>query len=205
MVCGGVMVLENFLSAGVHIGMKMRTKDMSRFIYKIRSDGLAVLDVQAIEQRIAIAAKFLSRFKKIIVVSRKHNGQKPAVMFTKALAPAIEAKPVAGRFLPGILTNPSFKEYFEPEALLVADPLADKQAVKEAVRMRIPIIAICGTFNETSDIDLIIPANNKGRKALALVYYLLAKEMLKVLGKEELKYKPEDFEAEETKEEKEQE
>lgn len=191
------MALENYLSAGVHIGMKPRTKKMARFIYKVRPDGLAVLNVQMIEQRILTAAKFLARYKKIMAISRKINGQKPSAKFAEITG----AKAVVGRFLPGILTNPSFREYFEPEAILIADPLADRQAVKEAVKMRIPIIAICDTFNETDNIDLVIPANNKGRKALALVYYILAKEVLKSRGDiksdEEFKHKPEDFEAEE--------
>lgn len=195
------MVLENYLSAGLHIGMKQRTKDMERFIYKIRPDGLAILDTKAIEERIATAAKFLSRFKKIMVVSRKTNGQKPIVKFAEVLATddfIVRAFP--GRFLPGTLTNPSFREYFEPDVVVVTDPLADMQAIKEAVKMRIPVVALCGTFNETRNIDLVIPANNKGRKALALVYYLLAKEILK-LRSEELKLKPEDFESEERGEE----
>lgn len=195
------MALENYLSAGVHIGMKQRTKDMARFIYKIRPDGLSVLNVQTIEQRILTAAKFLARSKKIMVISRKTNGQKPVAKFSEIIG----ARAVVGRFFPGILTNPSFREYFEPEVVMVTDPLADRQAVKEAVRMRIPVIALCDTFNETMDIDFIIPANNKGRKALALVYYLLAKEVLKNRGEiksdEEFKQKIEDFEAEEVREE----
>ncbi len=195
-------MLENFISAGLHIGMKQRTKDMKRFIYKIRPDGLAILDTKAIEERIALAAKFLSRFKKVMVVSRKTNGQKPIVKFSQAVSSEdFFVKRMPGRFLPGTLTNPSFKEYFEPDVVMVTDPLADAQVVKEAVKMRIPVVALCNTFNETRNIDLILPANNKGRKALALVYCLLAKEILKIQGKEELKAKPEDFESEERGEE----
>lgn len=194
------MAFEEYLSTGTHIGMKTRTKDMRRFIYKIRPDGLAVLDVQTIDERIKLAAKFLSKFKNIMVISRKINGQKPIVKF----AEIINAKAVPGRFLPGTLTNPSFKEYFEPDVIIVTDPLADKQVVQEAVKMRIPVVALCDTFNITRNVDLVIPVNNKGRKALALIYYILAREILKNRGEiksdDEFKYKIEDFETESMKE-----
>lgn len=192
-----VMVFENYLSAGMHIGMKQKTKDMKRFIYKTREDGLAVLDLQTIDKRIQIAAKFLSRFNKIMVVSRKKVGQKPIIKF----AEAIDGKAVIGRFLPGIITNPSFREYYEPEVVVVTDPLVDRQAILEAVKVRIPIIALCDTFNETGLIDYIIPVNNKGRKSLAMVYWVLAKEILKNRGiikdDKDFKMKPRDFEVSE--------
>lgn len=189
------MAFEDYLSAGAHIGMRQQTKDMRRFIYKIREDGLAVLNVQLIDQRLTLAAKFLSRFDKIMIVSRKAIGQMPVIKF----AETIGAKAVIGRFLPGIITNPSFKEYYEPDVVLVTDPLADKQAIQEATKMRIPIVAFCDTFNETSRIDFVIPANNRGRKSLALLYFLLAKKILNIRGlpEEEFKFKQEDFESKE--------
>lgn len=198
------MALENYLSAGIHIGLKQRTKDMARFIYKIRPDGLAVMNVQTIEQRINTAAKFLSKFKEIMVVSRKSNGRKPARVFSEVVG----ARAVIGRFLPGTLTNPNFRGFCEPGAIIITDPLADRQAVREAVKMRMPIISICGSSNETSNIDFVIPANNKGRRSLALVYFLLAREILKARGDiktdGEFKHNPEEFEAEETREREEQ-
>jgi small subunit ribosomal protein S2 len=191
------MTYEQFLSSGMHIGMKQQTKDMKRFIYKIRDDGLAVLDLQTIENRVKLAGKFLSRFQRIMVVSRKTVGCKPAIKF----AEAINAKSITGRFLPGIITNPSFPGYYEPDVVIITDPLIDMQAIEEAIKMRIPIVALCDTSNETQSIDVIIPVNNKGRKALATVYWLLAREVLKNRGvikeDEEFKQKPEEFESEE--------
>jgi len=189
------MTQEQYLSAGAHIGMKQQTKDMKKFVYKIRGDGLAILDVQKIDERVKIAAKFLSKFNRIMVVSRKPTGQKAAVRFSEAVG----GKAVIGRFLPGIVTNPSFKEYWEPDVLLVTDPLIDKQAVSEAVKMRKPIVALCDTFNETVNVDLVIPCNNKGRKSIAIIYWMLAKEILALRGAPEADFtaKPEDFEAEE--------
>ena len=139
------MAFEQYLSAGMHIGMKQQTKDMKRFIYKIRDDGLAVLDLQTIDNRIKITANFLKDYNKIMVVSRKGVGQKAV----KKFAEAVGAKAVMGRFLPGTITNPSFKGYYGPDVLIVTDPLVDKQAVVEAMKMRIPIIALVDTFNVT--------------------------------------------------------
>jgi len=188
------MVYEEYLSAGMHIGIKQQTKGMKRFIYKTRKDGLSILDIEMIEKRIKIAGKFLSRFKRIIVVSRKNVGHKPVRMFAEATG----AKVIAGRFLPGTITNPSFPGYLETDVLIVTDPLIDKQALTEAFKTRIPIVALADTFNETKLLDLVIPVNNKGRKSVAMVYYLLAREILKnkeeIKSDEEFKYKPEDFE-----------
>jgi small subunit ribosomal protein S2 len=189
------MALDEFLSAGVHIGMKQRTKDMERFIYKVRPDGLAVLDVQAIQKRIEIAGKFLAKHKNIMAVSRKPIGQRAV----KKFAEAIGAKHVIGRFLPGTLTNPSFRNYFEPDAIIISDPVIDSQAIREAIKVRIPIVAFCDTIDDTSNIDFVIPSNNKGKKSIALLYYLLAKEILKNRGaaEGEIKFKASDFESRE--------
>jgi len=191
------MSYEQFLSSGMHIGMKQQTNDMKRFIYKIRDDGLAVLNLQTIEDRVKLAGKFLAKFQRIMVVSRKAVGWKPSIKF----AEAVNAKSVTGRFMPGIITNPSFPGYYEPEVVVITDPLIDLQATEESTKMRIPIVALCDTSNETQSIDVIIPVNNKGRKALATVYWLLAREILKNRGTikqdEDFKMKAEEFESEE--------
>ena len=191
------MPYEQYLSAGMHIGMKQQTKDMKKFIYKVRDDGLAVLDLQTIEKRIKLAATFLAKFKRIMVVSRKYVAWKPIEKF----AEEVGAKALTGRFLPGTITNPLFPGYYEPEVLVVTDPMIDSQAVEEASKMRIPIVALCDTSNETGSVDLIIPVNNKGRKSLAMVYWLLAMEIQKNRGviekEEDFKPKVEEFETEE--------
>ncbi len=180
---------QEYLSAGIHIGMKSRTKDMKKFIYKVREDGLAVLDLKLLDERIRIAANFLANCEKILVVGRKINAHKPI----KKFAEIVGCDYVTGRFMPGTLTNPHYKNFMEPDVVLLTDPLSDHQALDEALDSRIPIVALCDTFNETRNIDLVIPCNNKGKKSLALVYMLLAKEILKKRGKKEFKYKLEDF------------
>ncbi|HLE07646.1 MAG TPA: 30S ribosomal protein S2 [archaeon] len=185
---------DQFLAAGVHIGMKQQTANMKRFIYKTRPDGLAVLNVALIEERIKTAAKFLSKYKNIMAISRKGVAHRPVVKFSEIVG----GKASIGRFLPGTITNPSFRNYYEPDVVIVADPLIDKQAVKEASDLRIPIIALCDTFNETSNVDFVIPCNNKGRKAVAVILWTLAKEILKARKQiekdEDFSAKPEEFE-----------
>lgn len=180
---------QDYLSAGIHIGMKSRTKDMRKFVYKVREDGLAVLDLKTLDERLRLAAKFLSDKKKILAIGRKLNSHLPI----KKLADAVKCDFVIGRFMPGTLTNPNYDKFIEPDVVILTDPLSDYQALKEALDSRIPIIALCDTFNETRNIDLVIPCNNKGRKALGVIYWLLAREILKNKGEKEFKYKLEDF------------
>ena len=193
-----LLVAEDiYLTSGVHIGTQQKSADMKDFIYKVRQDGLYVLDVKKTDDRIRATAKFLARFdpKRILVVSARQYGQRPAREFSKAIgAPAF-----AGRFVPGTLTNPANPGFMEPEVLVVTDPAADKQALNEALNLGIPIVAMCDANNETRNVDLVIPTNNKGRRALACVYWLLTREVLLARGdlKDPADYKLEieDFEA----------
>jgi small subunit ribosomal protein S2 len=105
------------------------------------------------------------------------------------------AKSVVGRFIPGTLTNPEYRDFVEPDVVVVTDPIGDSQAVKEAVDVGVPVIAMCDTNNMTTHIDIVIPTNNKGRKALALIYWLLAKEITKLRG-QQTGYGVKDFEIE---------
>jgi len=185
---------DEYLAAGVHIGTQVKTGDMRKFIYKVRPDGLYVLDIRQLDERIKLAGKFLAMFNpdKILVVSARQYGQKPA----KMLAKIIGAVSIVGRFVPGTLTNPALKDYIEPEVVVVTDPAIDTQAVQEATDVGIPVIAFCDSNNLASNVDLVIPANNKGRKALALVYWLLTREILRNRGIRDFPYSIDDFEAE---------
>ncbi len=185
---------DEYLVAGVHIGTQQKTKDMRRYIYQVRPDGLYVLDIQMTDKRIRDVAKFLARYESssILAVSARQYGFVPVNMFSKAIG----AKHIVGRFVPGTLTNPSYKDYIEPEVILVTDSIGDTQAVSEAVSIGLPVIGMCDTNNITSNIDLVIPTNNKGRKALAIVYWLLAREILKEKGEgDRFTYELVDFEA----------
>lgn len=188
---------ENYLTSGVHIGTQQKSADMKGFIFKVRNDGLYVLDVKKTDERIKVAAKFLAQFEpgKILVVSTRQYGHKPAKVFARAIG----TKVFAGRFVPGTMTNPDLPQFVEPDVLLATDPAADEQSLREALNIGIPIAALCDANNETRNVDIVIPTNNKGRRALAMIYWLLAREILKargtILGNEDYRLTIEDFEA----------
>ncbi len=172
--------LDNYLAAGIHIGTQQKTADMKPYIYRVRPDGLYVLDVKKTDERIRIAAKFLAKFPKdkILVVSRRQYGRKPIEKFAKIVG----AIAIGGRFIPGTLTNPMLKYFIEPEVVIITDPRGDEQALKEANQIGLPVVALCDTDNSASGCDIVIPTNNKGRKALTIIYWLLAREILRERG-----------------------
>jgi len=171
---------DTLLSAGIHIGTRMKTKDMASFIYRVRPDGLFVLDVKRTDERIRAAAKFLARFEpaRIVAVAARLYGREPAKRFCELT----KATPIVGRFIPGMLSNPLYAGRIEPNVVIVSDPKADLQAVKEAGAIGIPVIALCSTDNEFAGVDFVIPTNNKGRRALAVIYWLLSRQILRERG-----------------------
>ena len=187
-----LIAVEDYLGAGVHIGTQQKTKDMERFIHRVRTDGLYVLDVSMTDKRIRTAADFLSNYapEQILVTSSRQYGRFPAEKF----AEAVGARARTGRFIPGTLTNPKYAGYIEPDVVVVTDPIGDAQAVTEAITVGIPVIAMCDSNNQTGNVDLVVPTNNKGRKALSVVYWLLANETLDRRGAEPT-YALEDFES----------
>ena len=171
---------DKYLTSGVHIGTQQKSADMKPFIYKIRTDGLYVLDIRKTDDRIRGAGRFLARYgpERVLVVAARQYGQKPAKVFARTIG----ADVFAGRFVPGTLTNPDLPMFTEPDVLVVTDPAADQQALREALNVGIPIVALCDANNETKFVDFIIPTNNKGRRALATIYWLLTREVLKERG-----------------------
>nr|MEB3825338.1 30S ribosomal protein S2 [Desulfurococcales archaeon] len=149
--------LEVYRQAGVFLGTHICTKYMEQFVYKIRPDGLYILDIRKIDERLRIASKFLSNYdpEKIAVVAVRQYGQKPV----KMMCERVGCKPVIGRVIPGIFTNPKLEWYMEPDVVLVTDPRAESQAIKEAYKVGLPIVALTDTDNRVDNIDLIIPAN----------------------------------------------
>ena len=171
---------DQYLTSGVHIGTQQKSADMKPFIYKVRTDGLYVLDIRKTDDRIRGAGRFLARYEpeRVLVVAARQYGQKPSKVFARTIGAGI----FAGRFVPGTLTNPDLPMFTEPDILVVTDPAADQQALREALNVGIPIVALCDANNETKFVDFIIPTNNKGRRALATIYWLLTREVLKERG-----------------------
>jgi small subunit ribosomal protein S2 len=175
--------LEDYLKAGVHIGTSSGMKSMEWAIYRTRSDGLYVLDVHKTDERIRVAAKFLARqdMSRVVACSVRAYGIYPVEMFAKVTG----AMSITGRFIPGIFTNTKIKgryHYLEPTTVLITDPHFDKQALKEAQRVGTPIVSLVDTDNVIRSVDLAIPCNNKGRNSLAMIFWLLTKEILRERG-----------------------
>ena len=171
---------DTFLTCGVHIGTKQKSKDMEPYVYKVRDDGLRILNVNLTSEKITEAANFLKDYeaKDVLVVSARQYGWKPAKKFADACGFVC----IAGRFTPGRLTNPEMRFFIEPKIIVLTDPAADAQAFREAVNIDVPVIAMCDSNNLTTDIDIVVPGNNKGRRSLALIYWLMAREILRIKG-----------------------
>ena len=188
---------DTFLTCGVHIGTKQKSKDMEPYVYKVRDDGLRILNVNMTSEKVVEAAQFLKEFdpKDVLVVSARQYGWKPATKFAESCG----FECIAGRFTPGRLTNPEMRFFIEPKVIVLTDPAADAQAFREATNIKIPVIAMCDSNNLTKNVDIVIPGNNKGRRSLALIYWLLSREILRIRGElatdEDLEETIDDFEA----------
>ncbi len=186
---------DAYLKSGIHIGTKFRTKYMEQFIYKTRPDGLSVLNLQKIDERIRLAINMMTQYaaEDIIVSSKRENGWKSVTTFAKATG----IRSLAGRYLPGTLTNPNLRNYTEARLILVTDAWPDKNIIGDAIKIGIPVIALCDTNNQSNNIDLVVPCNNKGKKSLGLFFWIVAKEYMKNKGMikndSEFKYTVEDF------------
>lgn len=188
-----------YLSCGIHIGTKLLTGDARRFIYRQTNYGLYVIDLTKTDERLKIAAKFLSKYieegsDKVIVSSVRRYGKEPVKKFCEALG----CKAITERFIPGSLTNPLIDDYIKDAAIVViVDPHADKVILREAKLARIPVVSLFDTDDTLDGIDLAIPANNRGKKALGLAFWLLARQIMLELGKisseDEFPYTLEEF------------
>jgi small subunit ribosomal protein S2 len=196
-------IKKKILTTGIRVGTQVKTKFMRSFITKASPEGLYMLDLDITLEKIKTAAKFINRLgaDKLIVCSGRQYAETPIEKFCEVLG----SKKLLGRFMPGTLTNPTLPYYIEPKLVLISDPQIDEQAITEATNAGIPVIGIANTDNITSNLDVIIPANNRGRKALATVYWLLVRQILIERGElkeeESMKYEIDDFETKITEEE----
>jgi len=172
--------LDEYLASGVHIGTKFKTKDMAKFIYKTNPNGLTVLNVQKIDERLRVAVSFLAKFApdEILLVCKRENGWKGVEAFSKLTG----IKIYKGRYPAGVLTNMQLETFIEPKLVVVIDPWLDKNAVNDALKINIPIMALCDTNNTLNKVDLAVPLNNKGAKSIGLAMYVLARDYLKAKG-----------------------
>ena len=196
-------IKKKIISTGIRVGTQVKTKFMKPFIATASPEGIYMLDLDITLERIKTAAKFINRIgtDNLIVCTGRKYAETPIEKFCEML----DSKKLVGRFMPGTLTNPSLPYYIEPRLVFISDPQVDQQAITEATNAGIPIIGIANTDNITSKLDVIIPANNRGRKALATVYWLLVRQILIERGElkenEPMKYEIDDFETKITEEE----
>ena len=185
-------IKKKILSTGIRVGTEVKTKYMIPYITQASPEGLYLFDVETTLSRIKTAANFIKKFdiKKVIVYSGRTYATTPIEKFCELTG----AQKMLGRFMPGTLTNPLLSYFSEPNLIIVSDPQVDSQAVTEATNAGIPVIGIANTDNVTSELDLVIPANNRGRKSLATIYWLLASEILKDKDSKSVKYEIDEFE-----------
>ena len=170
--------IKNLIIAGCHLGGKKITKQMRKYVYTVRKDGIAIFDVNKIYEKIQVAARIIASVDpdSVISVSSREAGQRAVYKFghfTKTQA-------VTGRWSPGMLTNQTTKKYVEPRLLIVTDPRTDYNAILESSYVNLPVIAICNSDNMLKYVDCAIPCNNRSSYSVAMIWYLLTKAVLEI-------------------------
>jgi small subunit ribosomal protein S2 len=184
------------LATGIRIGTPVRTKTMEQFTARPRPDGLHMIDYSKTLHRIDVAGRFIAftGAKNTVIYTSREHGTVAVEKFCELTG----ALPLVGRFMPGTFTNPLYPGHVDAELVVVADPTSDTQAIVEAGKLGVPVIAVCDTDNVTDDVDLVIPGNNRGRKSIAAIYWLLARATLVhsnlLTADQAMKYSIEDFE-----------
>lgn len=186
--------LEEYLTAGVHIGTKYKNGFSEKYVHRSRSDGLKIIDTEIIDQKLKVLINFLSKYEPsdFAIMGRRDNAKKPLSVFSKIIGCDI----FTGRYLPGKLTNASLEDFKEYKVVIVCDPLTDKNILQEAFETGVFTIGFCDTNNKTTKLDLVIPINNKGKKSLSLAFYLLAKHYMVnrgIIKEKDFKYTVDDF------------
>ncbi|KAI1427955.1 ribosome-associated protein (Rap-1) [Xylaria sp. FL1777] len=173
--------IETLLAAQSHLGSKNLQVHMEPYLWKTRADGVNVINVGKTWEKIVLAARIIAAVDNpadICVISARPYGQRAVLKFASHTG----AVAIAGRFTPGSFTNYITRSFKEPRLIVVTDPRTDAQAIKEASYVNIPVIALCDTDSPTEYVDVAIPTNNKGRHAIGAVWWMLAREVLRIRG-----------------------
>jgi len=173
--------IQRLIATKTHMGTKNLTKEMERYVFGKTKEGIHIVNMSMMWQKLMLAARIVVAIENpqdVMVIAQRPYGQRAVLKF----AHHIGANYIAGRWTPGLLTNQTQKKFVQPRMLIVTDPRTDLQAVKEASYVNIPIIAFCDTDSPLEGVDVCIPCNNRGRQAIGMMYWFLAREVLRMRG-----------------------
>ena len=169
--------LEDYIKCAVHLGTKVITPHMRKYVYKRRADGLAVINTAIIDDKLREAVSFISKYKpeEIYIVCKREAGW-PAV---KKFEEVTGIKAFTKKYPPGLTTNLVLDNFIEFEMTIICDPWIDKNALVDTVRLKKPVLGLCDTNNFTTGVSKLIPCNNKSKKSIGCVLFILAREYCK--------------------------